>query len=59
MKNMLLSVLTVAYVLGAVVSFGHSANRDIENEFPAFLNCMFLGAPWPYYASYVYFNDGE
>ena len=53
------------FIFGAIVSFGHSVNRSALSEdgtcspIIACMNSMFLGATWPFYFSYVYFESAD
>ena len=55
--NIILSLLII-YVLGCIISFGHSANYAMRhNDVLAVLNASFIGTTWPLYASYIYFRQ--
>jgi len=50
--------LITIYILVAIGSFGHSFQQAKKTkEIIPVLNCVFLGAPWPLYMSYIYFYE--
>ncbi len=60
--DFILLTLAVLYVLCAIISFGHSAQNTVKPsgslDMIAFTNTMTGGVFWPYYAAYVFFEEG-